>query len=61
MSSYIFHMSLYVLRNFEDPAEYGDKFKYGLHNRIGKFYSKVDLPELMKNEIDKRKGKMLVT
>jgi hypothetical protein len=57
----IFQTSLYVLRNFETAAEYGDKTKYGSHERVRKFYGEPDLERLMEKEINNRRGKMLIT
>jgi len=53
---------LYVLRHFDDKTTaYGDKEDYGQHERIRKLYGRPDLEKLIRSEVERRRGRLLIS
>ena len=55
-------IELYVMRNFDSESRsYGDRESYGEHHRVRKLYGKPDLQKIIDQEIERKRGRMLVT
>lgn len=58
----ILRVSLYVVHDFLDPEEkLSTEVAYGSGVRINKLYGKANVEEVMKFEMEKRVGRVLVT
>ncbi|KAL6714261.1 hypothetical protein ACLMJK_007684 [Lecanora helva] len=59
--AYILKIGLYVLRNFDNQnTSYGDMEDYGEHNRVRKLYGRPDVDRLIKSEVAKKRGQLLI-
>ncbi|MCJ1313644.1 hypothetical protein MMC25_007323 [Agyrium rufum] len=60
--AYILQVKLYVEKEFKnEETKYGDIEEYGEHARISKLYGQVDLWKMLRQEIEEKRGRMLIT